>query len=120
MILRPTNDGSYKVVGQAYCDGFMDGEALLGPLPDLFKAVWRFYRGNYAWAYLNQETGSFQTEDPLLGPLPLGWTAERDENGVFLPLFRNGETGEESNRDPRLTSEALRKRGIPLQVFDLV
>jgi hypothetical protein len=30
IVLRPTIDGRYKVVGEAYCDGFMDAEALLG------------------------------------------------------------------------------------------
>jgi hypothetical protein len=120
MILRPTKDGSYKIVGEAYYDGFMNGEALLGPLPDPFKAVWRFYRRRCAWSYLNQETGIFQVEDPRLGPLPFGWMLERHPNEEFRQRFINDETGENSERDPRLTSEALRKRGIPLQVFDLV
>ena len=120
IMLRPTKDGSYKVVGHAYYDGFMDGEALLGPLPNSFKAVWRFYRRRWAWAYLNQETGVFQGEDPRLGPLPFGWRLERLKNEEFRRRFINDETGEKSETDPRLSSEALRKRGIPLQVFDLV
>ena len=36
MVLRPTNSRRrehYRIVGEAYCDGFMDGQALLGPLP---------------------------------------------------------------------------------------
>jgi hypothetical protein len=60
MVLRPTSVGKYKVIGEAYCDGFMDGEALLGPLSDTkFKAIWRHNdsRGgnNYAWGYYNNE-----------------------------------------------------------------
>jgi hypothetical protein len=120
MVLRPTKDGSYKVVGQAYYDGFMDGEALLGPLPDSFKVAYRFYRNGREWAYLNQETGVFQAEDPRLGPLPFGWRLETHQNGDSGQWFINNETGEKSKTDPRLTSEALRKRGVPLQVFDLV
>jgi hypothetical protein len=120
MILRPTEYGSYKVVGEAYYDGYMDGEALLGPLPDSFKEVLKLHRRYLEWAYLNEDTGVFQAEDPRLGPLPLGWRLEWLSNNEFWPWFINDETGEESDWDPRLTSEALRKRGIPLQVFDLV
>jgi hypothetical protein len=120
IILRPTKDGSYKVVGQTYDDGFMDGQALLGPLPDSFKAVWRGNQGSYAWGHLNQETGRFKAEDPRLGPLPFGWRVNRDKNGEFRHRFINDETGEKSKRDPRLTSKELRKRGVPLQIFGLV
>ncbi|KAH6716564.1 heterokaryon incompatibility protein-domain-containing protein [Leptodontidium sp. MPI-SDFR-AT-0119] len=49
MILRPvTSDPMchskqrYKVVGEAYCHGIMQGEAILGPLPGLFDTVWQF------------------------------------------------------------------------------
>jgi len=121
IILRPTTNGGYKVVGEAYCDGFMDGEALLGPLPDFFKAVVRSDSKNmWRWSYLNQKTGVFQAEDPRLGPLPGEWSIQSHKNEEFEQLFLNAETGNETWRDPRLTSEALRKRGVPLQVFDLV
>lgn len=37
MVFRPCIDHeAYSVVGEAYCDGFMDGEALLGNLPPPF------------------------------------------------------------------------------------
>jgi hypothetical protein len=75
IILRPTQDGSYKFIGEAYCDGFMHGEALLGPLPDSFEAVWKYdYNpecGYFRWAYRNKETGKFQPEDPRLSSLSL-------------------------------------------------
>jgi len=121
IILRPTTNGGYKVVGEAYCDGFMDGEALLGPLPDFFKAVFRSNSKNeWRWSYLNQKTGVFQAEDPRLGPLPAEWSVKSHEDDELIQLFLNDETGNETWHDPRLTSEALRKRGVPLQVFDLV
>ncbi|KAF8849413.1 HET-domain-containing protein, partial [Acephala macrosclerotiorum] len=33
MILRLVEDNKYKVVGEAFCQGFSNGEGLLGPLP---------------------------------------------------------------------------------------
>jgi hypothetical protein len=125
MILRPTQEGNYKLVGEAYCDGFMHGEALLGPLPDSFTAVFRHNptNGDYFWAYLDQETGVFQAEDPRLGPLPPGWSIKSHKNEQFWQIFVHNQTGVarvKTSRDPRLSWEALEKRGVPLQVFDLV
>lgn len=125
MVLRPTGEGTYKVVGDAYCDGFMQGEALLGPLPEHFVAVMRRRQRTaassfYGWEYLNQTTGNFQIEDPRLGALPPGWSIQSHEDEEYLQLFLDEESGLETWDDPRLTSEALGKRGIPLQVFELV
>jgi hypothetical protein len=125
IVLRPTIVGRYKVVGEAYCDGFMDGEALLGALPDSFEAILR-HGGNggggrdYRWTYLNKVTGNFQVEDPRRGPLPPGWDIVSHAEEEFWQLFKNNETGAETECDPRLTSGELRRRGVPLQVFDLV
>jgi hypothetical protein len=41
MILHQNADGSYKLIGAAYCDGFTNGEALLGSLSESFEAIWR-------------------------------------------------------------------------------
>jgi hypothetical protein len=123
MILRPKADGSYKLIGAAYCDGFMSGEALLGPLPDSFELLWRkdenMAGGGYP-SYRHNETGKFQVEDPRKGPLPPEWQIKSHEKDQFWQLFANDETGEETPHDPRLTSKELRKRGVPLQVFNLV
>jgi hypothetical protein len=125
MILRPTQEGNYKLVGEAYCDGFMHGEALLGPLPDSFNAVFRHNPTNstFRWAYLDQETGVFQAEDPRLGPLPDGWSIKSHKGEQYAQLFVNNQTGVtrvETWDDPRLGWEALEERGVPPQVFDLV
>ena len=95
MILRPTQEGNYKLVGEAYCDGFMHGEALLGPLPDSFNAVLRHNptNGTFRRAYLDQETGVFQAEDPRLGPLPDGWSIMSHKNEHYKQLFVNDQTG---------------------------
>lgn len=124
MVLRPTPAGKYKVIGEAYSDGFMYGEALLGPLPDTFKAIWR-HKGSvdvnsHFWGYYNNETGVIQAEDPRLGPLPPRWSLLNHEDEEFLHHFKNDETGETTWFDPRLTSQELKKRGIPIKVFELV
>ncbi len=103
----------------------MHGEALLGPLPDSFNAVFRHTptNGSFGWAYLDQETGVFQAEDPRLGPLPDGWSIMSHKNEQYKQLFVNDQTGVTRVKtwdDPRLSWEALEKRGVPLQVFDLV
>jgi len=121
VVLRPRSEGGYEVIGEAYCDGFMDGEALLGPFPRSFVPRYR-YDGteSRSWGYLNQETGLFQAEDPRLGPLPPGWSLRSHPSEEFEQWIVNDETGEQAFPDPRLTSEALRKRGVPLEEFVLI
>ncbi|CZR66919.1 uncharacterized protein PAC_16820 [Phialocephala subalpina] len=122
MVLRPTTEGTYKLVGEAYCDGFMHAEALLGALPDPFEFIMRYDNnsGYWQWAFQNKKTGRFQVGDPRLGPLPPGWELRSHTKEEFWQLFKNHKTGEETWWDPRLTSEELRKRGVALLVFDLV
>ncbi|KAE9371638.1 hypothetical protein N431DRAFT_545839 [Stipitochalara longipes BDJ] len=121
LVLRKRSESEYEVVGEAYCDGSTDGEALLGPIPQPFVPRLR-YDGTqlWYWNYLNQETGLFQAEDPRLGPLPPGWSLRSHPNEDFQQWIVNDETGEEACPDPRLTSEALRERGVPLQEFVLI
>ncbi|PMD30665.1 hypothetical protein L207DRAFT_641590 [Hyaloscypha variabilis F] len=121
LVLRTCSEGGYEVVSEAYCDGFMDGEALLGPFPHHFAPRNR-YDGttSWYWAYLDQETGLLQAEDPRLGPLPPGWSLRSHLSEEFWQWIVNDETGEEAFPDPRLTSESLRKRGVPLEEFVLI
>lgn len=124
MILRPAQGGCYRVVGEAYCEGLMDGAALMGPLPEHFEMVSRYnerreldYLGPY-----DKSSGTFRAEDPRLAyELPSGWTRKPHANDEFEPWFVNDETGEDMNTfDPRLTPEALRARGVELEEFRLV
>ena len=112
-MLRPTCGGGYGIIGEADCDGFMDGEALLGPIPQAFITRSRYSgRGFWYWNYLNQNTGLFQAEDPRLGPSPPSWSVKPYAAADFKQWIVNDETGEETCPDPRLL-KALIKRGVP-------
>jgi hypothetical protein len=100
MILHPNADGSYKLVGAAYCDGFGTGEALLGPLPDSFEVVWKNDENVAGYqlrrAYMHTETGKFQVEDPRKGSLPPGWEIRSHAGDQFCQLFANKESGKKN------------------------
>ena len=80
MLLRPTKCG-YSVVGRCYIQGFMDAEALLGPLPGTWRRVLRLRNGSQVWypAFAQETTGKVQPTNPRLGPLPAGWRLETHE-----------------------------------------
>jgi hypothetical protein len=124
MILRPTDDGVFKVVGEAYHDKLADGEALMGALPDGFTIVdrWNEQLEIYYRAFLNSDTGPFQAEDPRLSSvdLPVGWRKIRGhELEEWVELFNNAREGT-VHQDPRLTAEALKQCGVDIQTFDLI
>ncbi len=121
LILRPDEYGRYSVIGVCYVHGFMDGAALLGPLPRMWKHVSRYdtVALGYWDAFINQETGETQVEDPRMGPLPTGWQICSHENESGYNKYSNPETGERTIFDPRMSPEALRARGVDLQDFRL-
>ncbi|KAE9375045.1 hypothetical protein N431DRAFT_335433 [Stipitochalara longipes BDJ] len=124
MILRSTQNGAFKVIGEAYCNELAEGDALMGPLPGNFKIVsrWMEKRNNQIQLFLNSKDGSFHSEDPRLSqiPLPLGWRRKLHEDEEWWPWFINDITMEEGHQDPRLTAEAFRERGVAVQTFSLV
>ena len=124
MILRPMEQNQFCVVGEAYCHGFMDREALLGPLPASLRLVKRYDEQNaILWfAHLDQKSGQFLCEDPRLGPLPHGWTRKSHPSESFHTCFVHEDTGQEMSHgfDPRLTVEAFRARDVELRTFAMV
>jgi hypothetical protein len=75
--------------------------------------------------FYNSETKITCDEDPRLGPLPEEWEAvdrgERtSEDPRIFRCFRNKQTGEVVNSNPRMEPEALRHRGVKLWEFTLV
>jgi hypothetical protein len=97
----------FKVVGPSLCYGMMDGEALLGPLPENW--IVEFYRDRLGYAavhYRNKSTNVLTVEDPRLGVLPPEWeriTRERTVNDPrWFSWFRNTTTGQMIIADPIL------------------
>jgi hypothetical protein len=123
-ILRPADGKYYHVVGEACCHGFMDAQALLGPLPSKFQLVIKLEEKTKVYwpRHMDRATKNFYCEDPRLGELPLEWKRKGHPLDKFWTWFVNEETGEEikMGNDPRLTPEALRQRGVDLKVFKLV
>ena len=120
IVLREEEDGNYLVLGECYVHGLMNGEALLGPLPDGWQQVFR-YDGNtqrYADVFCDRRHGTYQYEDPRLGDLPESWSTM--VHPLQYLLFINEKQNLKSLFDPRLRSEHLRERGVELQQFHLV
>ncbi|KAL8923554.1 MAG: hypothetical protein Q9208_004500 [Pyrenodesmia sp. 3 TL-2023] len=121
LLLRPSFDGRHTVVGGCYVQGLMRGEAILGPLPDRWQYRWINSDSSvYNFGFVDQLTEQYVYEDPRHGPLPSPWRLERP--GVKADMsnwFINNEIGETLNwpYDPRMSTEALRKRGVPLRDF---
>ena len=73
MILRPSHNGNgrYRVVGECFIHDLMNGEALLGPLPESYQHIRKLDRTNgyYLEAYQDNRTGDIQDEDPRFGLL---------------------------------------------------
>jgi hypothetical protein len=71
MILRPSHNGNgrYRVVGECFIHDLMNGEALLGPLPEGYRRIKKLDRtvGVYYEAFQDKRTGDIQYEDPRFG-----------------------------------------------------
>ena len=123
MVLRPNPDGTFIVIGECYVHGIKSGEALLGPLPGNWRRVMRRNegQGGYHVAYVNREMGICQVEDPRLGPLPDDWCEVEHPYQQRYAKFRKRNTDQPATKfDPRLSPEALYKRGVELREFKLV
>ncbi|KAI0811755.1 HET-domain-containing protein [Xylaria sp. FL0064] len=127
MIVRPTPNGEYKVVGNCYIYGAMDGEALLGEVPYPWRVeIISNKRGTWTFGFQNDDLDEWREDDPRLDsiPLPAEWEpiefewTRSDPN--ICRKFRNRDTGEIINSDPRLYPEALLERGIPVKNITLI
>ncbi|KAH7312921.1 heterokaryon incompatibility protein-domain-containing protein [Rhexocercosporidium sp. MPI-PUGE-AT-0058] len=125
MILRPVGLGKHLVVGEAFCDGIMYGESILGPFPEGFRPVWRYNdeKESYLVSFLRCDSGELQNEDPRLDgiPLPLGCGKKdaklKDEKHRLV----SAEIGEQLMlRDPRLNLEFLKARGVETKTLTLI
>jgi hypothetical protein len=129
-VVRPSRDGHFQMVGECYLHGFMNGEALLGPLPPQTRSIARYDEktGAYWRCYLNENSGHYAIEDPRLGPLPSGWRRKDHDRDHVISWFVNDTTGEGLDMewrdngfpDPRASAEAFINKGIGLRYFHLV
>ncbi|KAH8795009.1 heterokaryon incompatibility protein-domain-containing protein [Hyaloscypha sp. PMI_1271] len=122
----------YRLKGECYVHGLMNSEALLGALPavaeeGLWSYRWEKVAGSYEMIFRNGELAT--QNDPRLGPLPEDWnkkyrSEERSQyydeefgtDGTMRRLFfHNRSTNEFSKVDPRMTSKALKRRGVAFE-----
>ncbi|KAL8897638.1 MAG: hypothetical protein Q9207_007110 [Kuettlingeria erythrocarpa] len=126
MVLRPTADGYYTVVGECYVHGLMEGEGFLGPLSAHWERIVRYDEGTGSWydVYVERKRGIYQVEDPRLGPLPNDWYREEHPKQHLYTNYRHRTRDVEGftsyTCDPRMLPESLRERGVALQEFALI
>lgn len=105
----------------------MDGEGVLGAISDPWKARMKMWEDSFLLRphFFNTVTKALSTDDPRLPPLPATWEEQglrerKQEDPFFFREFKDRETGDVINSDPRMFPEALRQRGIQLESFRLV
>jgi hypothetical protein len=114
---------AYQVVGPAYVEHIKNSEPLLGSLPSGSERHldWDM-NGLKVLGFTDVKSGNVVYDDPRLGPLPGDWEFAKkyEPRSVEQRMYKNKTTGEVTWRDPRTTSEELRKRGTPIQEIVLV
>ncbi len=113
LVLRPTDDGCFEVVGYCYIHGYGDGEAFFGPLP----AGWSRVHGKNGVCFVERSTGKKQFTDPRLGELPDGWQMISDDGDEPFPKFFDSSRSTWTWDDPRKSAKAIRARGVDLRTI---
>ncbi|KAI1770140.1 HET-domain-containing protein [Hypoxylon cercidicola] len=110
MLLRPTANGEFLLIGEAYIHGLCQGEALLGPLPENVRLVKAYQNASvgYALGFVDSISGRVFFEDPRLEKLPTDLSAFREL------INQNG------NSNLQVHPDVLRDIGVSIRYFDLV
>lgn len=126
LLLRPVPDKKdyYRLVGECYVAGLMDGQAFLGSLP----GSWKFGQVNKSRNRVYVDgSGKSTLIDPRLGELSQGWEirypggTEADDQGTTTDFeFENKASREVTWADPRLTKDSLVERGLDTKEFILI
>ena len=107
--------GYHEAIGEGYFHGLMDGEGLLGPFREGWKTqLCEDRNGRLVPAYVDK-SGRVIKDDPRVGALPEPWQFRHHVDEEIYNIYVNGQPGETIEKDPRMTAEALRKRGLDLQ-----
>ncbi|XXG96582.1 cyclophilin peptidyl-prolyl cis-trans isomerase Cyp8 [Hypoxylon texense] len=113
LLLRPLENGMFKVVGPCLIPDFTNGGVFLGPLPENIRPlhVYNEATDNYEPGFKDAFSGAITHEDPRLESLSL-------DPGYF-DSFRERL---DKNHWARIyvDPEILRERGVELKCFDLV
>ncbi|EKJ70029.1 hypothetical protein FPSE_09766 [Fusarium pseudograminearum CS3096] len=122
LVLRPgTKPNSYSVIGTCYHPGLANGSALLGNDLSGWERLWdrkcfeaAFYKEGFPVRYT----------DPRLDGIPLedGFhERSRVIRGCNTPVWVHEDNeGEFQANDPRMSEEALMKRGVPVKRLKLI
>ncbi|RAL62352.1 hypothetical protein DID88_004918 [Monilinia fructigena] len=120
IVLRPTPSGEFVVIGSYFIHGLMDGEALLGPVPDPWSIeLCRRKDSGYSTHFVRSPSEK-TLDDPRLPSLPAHWIEVNRDDGpwpIRKSSFRNIVTGEIMEFDPRMLPEVLAERGVKLRHF---
>jgi hypothetical protein len=110
MVLRPTESGSYIVVGECFVHGLSKGEALFGALPNNIHVARVIDKGagGYVSGFVDELTSTVSFLDPRLEALPL------DLKEYKQALSRNG------NARVSIKPELLEELGVSIKYFDLI
>ncbi|KAI0535351.1 hypothetical protein GGR58DRAFT_529570 [Xylaria digitata] len=113
IVLRPMigRAGYYELVGDAYLDGVMNGEALFGPLPDDHVATWTLdpASSKYRPTFLQKSTMRFMIDDPRVSIFPVEKTSvESSPWREAMALLA------------QITPQMLRDRGVQVTDFYLI
>jgi hypothetical protein len=138
VVLRRNPEGTFRLIGGCYTNKFMNGEAILGPVPSGIRTVWKYFprlsplgehqpvfsensiQQGPVDGHAQNETELIHTEDPRLGDLPQGWRTVGHDNEYAYNLYENEETGEVTRQHPNLRPESLIARGVDIQDIVLV
>lgn len=124
ILLRSADHDRFQVVGICYVHGLMDGEGLLGRLPEGWHIEYHYTSHSQeevdpmAPFYCQEGTGTSTQEDPRLWELPPGWISSYSEDGV-LEFIAEGKASP-TWIDPRLSPASLEEHGVELRTFCLV
>jgi len=111
LVLRNVEKAQYQVVGQCYMDGVMDGELILGSMPEKYHQEAHLDRADGAWNgwwWLDTKTGEYSWRDPRL--------VRFAKDGEDVSYKRIGN----SHHYPLLTPKRLKEAGVNITSFDLV
>ena len=102
----------------------MNGEGLLGSMPPSWKVRMQYTDLSYCVPQYIDASENTTFEDPRLGTVPVDWekldVVKTRNDPEISAAFKNKNTGEVSNSDPRMFPEALKAKGVNVVSLKLI